>query len=450
MSAIRAIAERVGAGEHPSQISDGRLTLWGGRRQSASGVDVTPDVALTVGAFYAAITLYCDTIGSLPVHVFQRGDRTRIPAEDHPNATVLTRRPNPEQTVDEFWNQVVGWQLLRANALCYVEADQFGKTKALWLIPWTRVIPARTPEGALCYLVTLVRGDFAGDAPISERVVMLPQETMHWRDWGTGPVGVSRITLAAEALGLSLTAEEFGARHFANDATPGGVLVTPKRLEEDEFETLRRRWFSMHQGVKKSHIMGILEDGVDWKPAGISARDSQLIELRKFQVEDVARWMRVPPFKIGVNEPGSVSYASAEQADLDWAKSGVMPKLIRLENVAGARLLDPDATGEFFMKFSLDAWLRGDAKTRHAIYAIGRQWGYYSANDVLRSEDQPPIGPQGDIYLEPPAGGGGGAAGQHAHDDPGALLDHLDAPLGRAVVTDDPASATVSGNGNHA
>jgi HK97 family phage portal protein len=367
--------------------------------ETASGIRVTPEQALRVGAIYACISIIAESIGAMPVHLFERDGRFRVPADGHPAVRVLTQQANPEVTAGEFWEQMTGWKLLRGNALAYIERDSINRPLALWPIPWNRVTPARAPSGRLVYLVNLGGFDYAGDTfPRDEQVGLIGDEVLHIRDFGFGGVGLSRVQLMAEAAGLALAAEQYGGTYFANDATPGGFISVPQKLSDEEWEEQRGRWNKLHQGARRSHMIGILENGADWKQAGLSAKDAQLIELRGFQIEELARWFRVPLHEIQHVSPVTSWGSGIEQLGIGFVTRTLLPHLNRHEEVAGAQLLSED--GSIFMRFAVDGLLRGDAASRYAVYAIGKQWGILSTNDIHALENMPPV-PGGDTYWQP-------------------------------------------------
>lgn len=381
--------------------SDG-LAEWfaGAATETASGVRVTPENALRVSTVYACISLIAETIGSLPSHLLLEREDRRAPAPVSPLSRVLTEEPNPELEAGEFWEQMVGWKLLRGNALAWIDTSpSTGELQALWPIPWNRVTPARAPSGELAFLVRLGQTERVGDRPSGEEFGLLAREVLHFRDFGLGPIGISRIAQAAEGIGVAVAAEEYQARFYANDARPGGFLVAPGMLDETAWKRLRNRWKGLHEGAKRAHMVGLLEGGLDWKDAGVPPKDAQFLELRRFQVTDITRWFRVPPHMIGDVERSTSWGTGIEQQGIGFVVYTLTTHISRLERVTRARLLRP-VDPALFQRFNVAGLLRGDVKARYEAYAIGRQWGFLSVNDIRRLEDLPPVA-GGDTYLQP-------------------------------------------------
>ncbi|HXF71502.1 MAG TPA: phage portal protein [Actinomycetota bacterium] len=390
------LGARKSPGRHPS---DPVVAEWFSSHASetAAGVRVSPESALRLSAVYACVSLIAETIGSLPAHLLLEDGRFRRRAVGHPLERTLTERANPEMEAGEFWEQMVGWKLVRGNALAWIETARDG-TVALWPIPWHRVRVARTSSGRLAYLLRLTAADHVGSLPAETEVALLQEEVLHIRNWGLGPVGLSPIAQAAEAIGLASAAEEYGARFFAQDARPGGYLKVPGNMDEQTWAKLRARWRELHEGAKRAHVVGLLEGGMDWVKVGVSPEEAQFLELRRFQVADIARMFRVPPHMIGDVERSTSWGSGIEQQGIGFVTYTLRTHLTRLERVVRTRLLA--AEPGLFLRWNVSGLLRGDVKSRHEAYAIGRQWGWLSVNDIRALEDMDPV-EGGDAYLQP-------------------------------------------------
>lgn len=399
----RVLRATVGESLHPSNpASAGLFGLASTRTQRAGEVNNRPELALTVSAVYSAVSLIAETIGAFPAYLYRKQGAFRERADELPIAELIAEAPNEELDASELWRQTVGWMLVRGNAYVHIETNGRGKPVALWPIPATAVAPARTRKGRLVYAVNLTDLDYAGDRmPRGREVVLFPHELMHFRAFGLGAVGLSPIAQEAEAVALALNAEEYGGRFFEQGARPGGVITTEKRLSDDDFERMRNRWERMHKGVRKSHLIAILENGAKWESTGMSNDDMQLIELRRFQVADVIRVFHVPPHLVG-DVTGSTSWGTGiEQQNIGLQQFGLLPWTNRLERVVRRWLLKPFSdTSDVYARWNMNGLLRGDFKTRMEGYAIGRQWGLLNGNRIAALEDWDPI-PGGDSYLVP-------------------------------------------------
>ena len=209
--------------------------------------------------------------------------------------------------------------------------------------------------------------------------------------------GYSPIAMAKNAIGMAIACEEYGAKFFANGAAPGGVLEHPGTIKDPQ--RVRESWQSTFGGSGNANKIAVLEEGMKYTPIGISPEQAQFLETRKFQINEIARIFRVPPHMVGDLEKSS--FSNIEQQSLEFVKYTLDPWVIRWEQSIQRSLLSKDEKAMYFVKFNLEGLLRGDYQSRMNGYAIGRQNGWMSANDIreLENLDRIPAEDGGDLYL---------------------------------------------------
>jgi len=210
-------------------------------------------------------------------------------------------------------------------------------------------------------------------------------------------VGYSPIAMAKNAIGMAIACEEYGAKFFANGATPGGILEHPGTVKDPQ--RVRESWTSAFGGSSNSNKVAVLEEGMKYTPISISPDQAQFLETRKFQINEIARIFRVPPHMVGDLEKSS--FSNIEQQSLEFVKYTLDPWVTRWEQAIVRSLLNAEEKAKFFVKFNVDGLLRGDYQSRMNGYAIGRQNGWMSANDIreLENLDRIPEEDGGDLYL---------------------------------------------------
>ena len=136
-----------------------------------------------------------------------------------------------------------------------------------------------------------------------------------------------------------------------------------------------------------------------YQQIGIPPEEAQFLETRKFQINEVARLYRIPPHMVGDLEKSS--FSNIEQQSLEFVKYTLDPWVIRWEQALKKALLLPGEKRDYFIKFNVDGLLRGDYASRMSGYAIGRQNGFYSTNDIREMEDLNPLPDEegGNLYL---------------------------------------------------
>lgn len=206
-------------------------------------------------------------------------------------------------------------------------------------------------------------------------------------------MGMSPVQKAAAAIGLGLAAERYGLRYFRDSANPSGILSTDGEITPQQQKQAAKAWITSHQGRRLPAVLG---NGLKWQSVTLTPNESQFLETRGFQRSEIAMWFRIPPHMIGDTEKSTSWGTGIEQQTLGFVKYTLMPWLICIEQAISVLL----PRGQF-AKFNIDDLLRGDVESRWKSYNLGRNAGVYSVNEIRDREDLPPIGPEGDIRLQP-------------------------------------------------
>jgi HK97 family phage portal protein len=349
-------------------------------RPSASGMSVTEDTSLRLSAVYACVRLISDTISTLPYDQYIRRDGQRFPYRPKDS---WVDRPSTEMPKTTFWKQIIVSLLLDGNA--FVLVTRSGNE----IVDLTPLNPKQ---------VRVERRDGRKVFIINNTQVVGPDQVLHLTEMlMPGELrGVSRIVQAKEALGLGLALEEYAAQFFGNGAYAGGVLEFPDKLSPEQRKEIRDTWNSVHQGPRRAHRVGMLWGGGKFNPLTVDPTASQLVDQRKFAVEEVARIFRVPPFMLGVSENAAMAFASIEQQQLFFRQHTIQPYVEMLEDHF-QMLLENPAT---FVKFNMSSIVRADLSSRYSAYNVALLAGFMSVNDVRRLEDQGPV-EDGDQYRVP-------------------------------------------------
>jgi HK97 family phage portal protein len=212
-----------------------------------------------------------------------------------------------------------------------------------------------------------------------------------------GLIGYSPIAMAKNAIGMAIATEEYGAKFFANGANPGGVLEHPGVVKDPA--RVRESWNAVYQGSANAHRVAVLEEGMKFQSIGIPPEQAQFLETRKFQNNEVARIFRIPPHMIGDLEKSS--FSNIEQQSLEFVMYTLDPWVVRWEQSLKRVLFSESEKQEYFIKFNVDGLLRGDYQSRMNGYAVARQNGWLSSNDIreLENLNRIPAELGGDLYL---------------------------------------------------
>jgi hypothetical protein len=213
-----------------------------------------------------------------------------------------------------------------------------------------------------------------------------------------GVVGYGLLQVACNGIGLNAAQDQYAAKFFRNGGTISGAIESPNTLKEDTFQRLKREIAEKFSGLQNAHRVAILEAGLKFNPLNPTHEEAQLIETRRFSVEEWARWLNMPPHKL--KEMSKATFSNIEHQNIEWVVDTLRPWLVAFEQEFNRKLFFKQTV--FYTKHVVEGLLRGDGKTRFDAYAVARQWGWMSANDVLELEDHNPLpGKQGDMYLVP-------------------------------------------------
>lgn len=355
-----------------------------GKTRTASGKAVTPDSAMRVSAVYACVRRLAETEATLPLLTYRRlpgGGKVRAP--EHPVFRLLHDTPNPYQTAAEFREMLTGHAVLRGNGYAQVTWSNRGQPTALWPMHPDRVEVLIAPDARPAYRYTRRDGT---------QETLLADDVLHLRGLSSdGYLGLSPITLAQEAIGVAMAAEEHGARFFSNNAAPGGVLKHPGKLSKDAYERLKSAWNARHEGTENAMKTAILEDGMEWVTVGMTSKDAQFLETRQYQVTDIARIFGVPPWMIGGSAEGSMTYSNTEQQSLAFVTFSLRPWLVRWEQALARVLFTTSEQETYVVEHLVDGLLRGDALARSQALQVQKQGGALTANEWREIENRNPV-----------------------------------------------------------
>jgi HK97 family phage portal protein len=360
---------------------------------SPAGVNVEPDTAVRMSTVYACVRLLGDTISSLPIGAYVRRGRNRISYTNVYGETPnWVNNPNPETTRLEFYEQIIASLNLEGNAFILKVKDEMGEVLELYCLnPRDVRVERPVPGEPVQYRIRDTYGNFSFLLGADD-IVHIPLFRLPGQLLGLGPIGAARVTL-----GSAMAAEVYAASYFGNAANPGGVIEAPGDMTEEQVSDLARDWNITHTGPYRAGKIGVLTGGASFKPLTLNAADAQLLEVRRFGVEEIARLFRVPVSLLGHPVAGAMSFASVEAQNLSFVQHSLRPLLERIEQALSPLLPEPDG----FIKFNLDALLRGTTIERYDAYTKGLREGFLSLNDVRAVEDLSPLGEAGDQHRVP-------------------------------------------------
>ena len=373
--------------------SDDRWYHGGSAHATVAGVPISADNAMQISTLGACVRLISGTVAKLPLPIYRRlsgGGRER--ATGHPTYDLLNSRPNAWQTAFEFRRLMTAHVCLRGNA--YAEIVPGARGFADQLVPWHPdcVQVEQQNDGRLLYHVT---------RPRTGRDTYDQDRVLHLRDLSQdGVLGMSRVQQARQGLGLTLAAEVYAAAYFGSGAEPAIALMTEGKLDKDQRERVIQSWKAHRGGPIRGHNPFVGEGGLKIEKLQMTNRESQMLELRGFQVGDISRVYQVPNVLVGDITKNTTWGTGLEQIVLGWLSFGLMDWLVMWESSIQRDLILAPQT--FYAEHLVEGLLRVDFKTRMEGYAQGIDHGIYSPDEVREKENMNarPDG-MGGVYLRP-------------------------------------------------
>lgn len=343
------------------------------------------DSALQVSTVWACVKLLVETIASLPLFVYQtdpRGQRTL--ARDELLYQVLHDSPNRRQTIQEFWEFMLLNLFFRGNAYAWLQRNAFGDVISMYPLAADQVEVTVMIDGSLVYAYRY------GE----KTLIYLEADILHIRGMGNGIVGLSPLDYMRASVGLAISAQNHTSQTYRKQARRPGILMSDNVLTPDQRNALRESFGEIATGGQKE--LFILEAKFKFEPLGMTPADLQLLDTRRFAVEDIARWFGVPSVLINDTERTTTWGTGVEQIIEGFYKFTLRPQLTRIEQALNRRVLSPAQRSRGLQaEFSFDALLRASLKDRMEIYAKATQNGIKTRNECRQLENDSPL-PGGD------------------------------------------------------
>lgn len=362
-------------------------------RQSAAGVMVNNESAMGVAAFRACVTLLAESIAQLPCELYRRtADGGRERATDHPVYSLIHSTPNRKDTSFEYYEQAQGSLGIEGNHVALIERDSYGYPKELIPVNFNKVKVLKGTDGLPYYRML----DYNETVPM--------HMIHHIKHFSLdGYVGLSPLQTNTDTIGLAIATEQHAAAVFQRGATMSGVIERPETAsaisDQAKVDALLNKFTERHGGgLRNAFSVALLQEGMQYKQLAMDNEKAQLIESRGFGVIEVCRLYKVPPHMI--QHLDKASFNNIEHQGLQYVIYTLLPWVKRHEAAMMRDLLLPEERNDYYIEFNISGLLRGDQKSRYEAYAIGRNWGWLSVNDIRRLENMPPI-PGGDRYLTP-------------------------------------------------
>jgi len=369
---------------HSQELERMIMSVFGGGSTS-SGISVSSDSAMRQATVYSCVNVLSRVIGMLPCHLMETAGKTRTKMVDDPLYFLLHDQPNEWMTAPEFWGMAMNHLPLRGNffALKNKGLNLTGTVREL--IPLAPGIVQEVEQDERFRLLYKLR------YPDGTQVDVPASEIMHLRGMTmNGYMGVNPIQYIRESIALGLASEDFGARFFGSGTHPGGIVEMPGKLDPKNKTEVKGALNEAYTGLGKSHRLMLLEYGMKYQKVGVDPKDSQFIELRKYQKAEIVDIFMGMPLTILSSQDTTPTYASAEQFSIGFVIYALMPWIVAIEKAISRDLIPMAKRRTQYAKFSVKGLQRGSFKEQMDSFAVAIDKEIFNPNECRNLLDMDP------------------------------------------------------------
>lgn len=360
---------------------------------SRAGVHVSPESAMKAAAVYRCVSILSNVLAMFPKGMYEKFERGRRPAPEHPLDPIISFRPNRRQNAFEFWRQVAYHMVLRQNAYVQIVPGPPGRGWVGELVPLNpdRISgPEEMPGGTLRYKYRTAQG--------TEIKMVGNVDIWHIQGLSSdGLRGLSMVEMASDSIGLSLAAERHAARFFERGVKPQGILQHEKTLKTETAKEMSESFGRVYGGEAGTGKVPVLWEGMKFNPVSMTLKDAEFLDSRKFSVSEIARWFGVPPHMVGDVERSTSWGTGIEQQGIQFLVYSLEPWITLLEqSIRFSLVVQPD---RYYPKFNVNSILRMDAKSQADVFAVLIDKGILNPNECRELLERNPR-EGGDEYVD--------------------------------------------------
>ena len=366
------------------------------RQLAQSRTSINGKIASTLSAFWACTQMISSDIAKLPLHIYELDSQgNKIKRNNHPLWKVISFSPDGQITSQEFWEAFILHTLVWGNgeALIGPRDPSNGQINQMELIH-PNLVNIRKIKGIRSYEIFPSPDDLKAQR---NKIRDVSQEQMfHLHGPGDGFSGWPITNFAKEALGITLSLQELQASLFSNGMSLGGTLTTKEELDPIHRKNMAKEWTLTHGGAVNRNKVAVLDKSIEYKQLDNKAVDAEVLESRKFQLLEVARFFRVPPHKLGITDAATLN--NIEQENIKYVTETLSPWVIRIQKMISFRLFAPGS--RFFAEFDLKQLNLADTETRMNFWVSGIASGMSTPNQAAQDFDLPTY-PDGNEHYIP-------------------------------------------------
>ena len=284
--------------------------------------------AIGLSAFFSATNLISNSIALLPVSENQLNDNKRTVVE---NSNITPLFYNMFLTKFNVFKKIVEDVILKGNAYLYINRDEAGHPKSLtYLRPSQVAIQYNELTQDLYYLVT-------SSNKVTKKKILdkdMCHFVMHSND---GVNGLSIISYATRTIDSANATEQSAKQFFDSGCSINGIVRLKNPIVSDKQRNdIRQNWSQIHGGDNCSGVC-VLSGVEDFTPITSDPNKSQMLETRRFNITEVARWFNINPILLG--DLSHTAYNDIEAANIEFVQHTLLPWIEMIQNELTRKLI---------------------------------------------------------------------------------------------------------------
>lgn len=350
---------------------------------TAEGKKINAESALKISAFWCGINSISNAVAILPKSIYQENNGTRTRAKAHPVDYLIHDEPNSYMTSFVFWSTMTVSMLIRGNAYALIVRNNSGYPMELRFLHPDDVTCVEH-EGALYYK--------------HKKTTYLASEIFHIPGFSyNGITGRSVLQYSADNLGMSLAADEFASNAYSDRGTIYGVAESDAKINDIGAKNINTIFNNAMSNGQKYKV-AVFDEGLKYKSLTLSPNESEFIKAKASGVEDIARWLNIPLYKL--HAPGEGGYNFLVQMSIEFLQSAIMPIGQKIKEEADRKLLSGrERRMGFYTHLNYKKLLEVDPKARAQYFKDMVYMGAMNVNEVRALEDYNPR-EGGDSYYQ--------------------------------------------------
>jgi HK97 family phage portal protein len=340
--------------------------------------NVGVDGALQISTVWACIDRRASTIASLPFFTYQTINGQRTLARSTRLYALLHESPNSRMTPFEFLRALVMNYDLRGNAYARIDRDNTGEAIAMWPMASDQVEVKVLDDGSMVYIYRIG----------SDVAILADTNVLHIKNLGNGTTGLAKLEFMRSTTDEVAKQNTSASKLFSTSGKPTGILMIDKVLSKEQRNALTKSFKGLAEG--STSRLQVLEANMKYQQISMSPEDQQLLETRKFSVEELCRWFDVPPVLVHHSNVTAWGTGIFEIKD-GFYTLALAPLCKNIEQAFRKRVMTPKQRASMTCEFSMDAMMRASIKDRFEIYAKATQNGLKTRNECRQLENDPPL-----------------------------------------------------------